>query len=177
MQTNQGSDYSMEEEKAYEIYTDASFDAETKLGTYAIVIIQENNIVKVIAKKCTIQLNKSTECEIFAIFQAINIILSNLLNQSKIQKFRIRTDCSSARDFFTVENNKTKNFKQNSAIVELMKSMYKKVCQKLSRKGCSFKLRWIPRESNKAAHKYAYAALQKIKNNNIKNQILLKEKK
>lgn len=29
----------MEEEKSYEIYTDASFDDETKLGTYAIVII------------------------------------------------------------------------------------------------------------------------------------------
>ena len=58
-----------------------------------------------------------------------------------------------------------------------MKNMYKKICQKLSRKGCSFRLRWIPRESNLAAHNYAYAALQKIKNNNVKNQILLIEKK
>lgn len=96
---NQRSGYPMEEEKTYEIYTDAIFDDETKLGTYAIVIIQGNNIVKVIAKKCKIRLEKSTECEKFAIFQAINVILSNLLNNNKIQKFWIRTDCLSARDF------------------------------------------------------------------------------
>lgn len=58
-----------------------------------------------------------------------------------------------------------------------MKNLYKKICQKLSRKGCSFRLRWISRESNKSAHKYAYAALQKVKEKNIKNQILLIEKK
>lgn len=58
----------MEEEKSYEIYTDASFDDETKVGTYAIVIIQGNNILKVISKKCRIKIEKSTECEIFAIF-------------------------------------------------------------------------------------------------------------
>lgn len=172
----------MEEEKVYEIYTDASFDDETKIGTYAIVVIQGNNIVKVISKKCRIRLEKSTECEIFAIFQAINLILSNFLNNSKPQKFWIRTDCLSARDFFIEEKNNTRNFKQNLAIVELMKNMYKKVCQKLSQKGYGFKLRWIPRKFNKAAHNYAYAALQKVKNNNIKNdniknQILLIEKK
>ena len=38
----------MENEKIYTIYTDASFDEETKLGTYAIVIMQENKIVKTI---------------------------------------------------------------------------------------------------------------------------------
>ena len=40
----------MEQEKAYEIFTDASFDDETKLGTYAIVIIQEKKVIKSIAK-------------------------------------------------------------------------------------------------------------------------------
>lgn len=167
----------MEEEKAYEIYTDASFDDENKLGTYAIVILQENKIVKVITKRCRIKLEKSTECEIFAIFQAINVILSNLLDKNKIQKFWIRTDCLSARNFFTEEKNETGNFKHNLTIVELMKNMYKKICQKLCRKGCSFRLRWVPRENNKDAHKYAYAALQKIKNSYVKNQILLIEKK
>ena len=34
----------MEEEKAYEIFTDASFDDVTKVGTYAIVIMQENKM-------------------------------------------------------------------------------------------------------------------------------------
>lgn len=49
----------MEEEKTYEIYTDASFDDETKIGTYAIVVIQGNNIVKVISKKCRIKFVKN----------------------------------------------------------------------------------------------------------------------
>ena len=167
----------MEEEKIYKIYTDASFDDKTKTGTYAIVIIQENNIVKVIAKKCRIKLEKSTECEIFAIYQAINVILSNFFNNNKLQKFWIITDCLTAKEFFTAPKNSTGNFKQNLEIVKLMKEMYKKLCKKLSRQGCSFGLRWIPRESNKQAHKYAYTALQKIKNNNVKNQILLIDKK
>lgn len=94
------------------------------------------------------------------------------MDNNKSQKFWIRTDCLSARNFFTEEQNHTRNFKQNSAIVEVMKNMYKKVCQKLSRKGCGFKLRWIPRKFNKAAHNYAYAALQKLKIITLKMIIL-----
>ena len=32
----------METQKTYEIFTDASFDAIAKVGTYAIVIMQDN---------------------------------------------------------------------------------------------------------------------------------------
>lgn len=76
----------MEQEKAYEIFTDASFDDETKIGTYAIIIVQEKKVIKSIAKKCNIQLESSTECEVFAIFRAINIIEGSLLkkNSSKV---------------------------------------------------------------------------------------------
>ena len=42
----------METQKTYEIFTDASFDDVAKVGTYAIVIMQENKIVRIIAKKC-----------------------------------------------------------------------------------------------------------------------------
>ena len=36
----------MEVQKAYEIFTDASFDDVAKVGTYAIVIMQEKKILK-----------------------------------------------------------------------------------------------------------------------------------
>lgn len=84
----------MEQEKAYEIFTDESFDDETKIGTYAIVIIQEKKVIKSIAKKCNIQLESSTECEVFAIFRAINIIEGSLLKKKTAQRFWLRTDCS-----------------------------------------------------------------------------------
>ena len=84
----------MEQEKAYEIFTDASFDDETKIGTYAIIIVQEKKVIKSIAKKCNIQLESSTECEVFAIFRAINMIEGSLLKKKIAQKFWLRTDCS-----------------------------------------------------------------------------------
>ena len=46
----------MEAQKIYEIFTDASFDDVAKVGTYAIVIMQDKKILKIIAKKCNVQL-------------------------------------------------------------------------------------------------------------------------
>lgn len=100
----------MESQKTYEIFTDASFDDVAKVGTYAIVIMQEKRILKIIAKKCNIQLENSTECEVFAIFQAINFIQGSLLKKNITQKFWLRTDCVVARDFFIEDENKIKVF-------------------------------------------------------------------
>lgn len=103
----------MEFQSIYEIFTDASYDNITKVGTYAIVIMQENNVVKIITKKCNVQLESSTECEVFAIFQAINFIQGSLLKKNLAQKFWIRTDCAVARDFFIGDANKIKIFEKN----------------------------------------------------------------
>ena len=165
------------EEKAYEIYTDASFDHQTKIGTYAIVVMQGGKVIKTMAKQCNAQLEKSTECEIFAIFQAINVISSTLLDSSKIQKFWIRTDCSIARDFFVNENNHFKIFVNNKQMADLMKNVYKNMCKKLSKKGCSFRLKWIPRGSNKIAHKYSYSIFQKLKETNDNKNVIVIDKK
>ena len=51
----------MEKESTYVIYTDASFDDFTKIGTYSIIIMKDNKIKKRIAKRCRIQLNNATE--------------------------------------------------------------------------------------------------------------------
>lgn len=163
----------MEQERAYEIYTDASFDNETKIGTYAIVIIQEKKVIKSIAKKCNIQLESSTECEIFAIFRAINIIEGSLLKKKTAQKFWLRTDCSVARDFFIEENNNIKIFEKNGELLNTIKKSYARIKKRLAKKDCSFKLKWIPREANKIAHKYSYSAFQKLKKANYKKDIIL----
>lgn len=165
------------EEDIYKIYTDASFDNETKLGAYAIIIMQKGIVIKTVARRCKITLQSSTECEIFAIYQAINVILSGYINKDKIQKFHMRTDCSSARDFFVEKNNEIKIFDGNLEMAVLMKKVYKRICQKLSRKDCSFKIKWVPREANKIAHKYAYTAFQKLKVVKEKNEILVIDKK
>lgn len=163
----------METQKIYEIFTDASFDDVAKVGTYAIVIMQENKIVRIIAKKCNVQLENSTECEVFAIFQAINLIQGSLLNKNITQKFWLRTDCVVARDFFIEDESKIKVFENNLTLLNTIKQTYTRIKKTLSKKDCSFRLRWIPRESNKIAHKHAYSAFQKLKTTNNKKDIVL----
>ena len=165
----------MEQESKYNIYTDASFDDITKLGTYAIVIMQENKIIKVISKKCRIKLENSLECEVYAIYQAINVILSCFLDKNKLQKFCIKTDCVMAREFFLNKNNKI--FTKNLELSVIMKKNYEKVSKKLSRNKCSFKIKWISRKINKVAHKYSYSTFQKLKMIDEKRELLLIDKK
>lgn len=163
----------IEAQKIYEIFTDASFDNVTKVGTYSIVIMQENKILKIIAKKCNIQLENSTECEIFAIFQAINFIQGSLLRKNITQKFWLRTDCTVARDFFIEKENKIKVFKRNLVLLNTIKEAYERTKKRLSRKDCNFRLKWISRKLNKIAHNHSYSAFQKLKITNIKKDIVL----
>ena len=168
----------MNEEENFIIYTDASFDEKSKTGTYGIIVIKDDNKIKTITKKCRIQMNNSTECEIFAIYQAINLILSCYINKGKIQKFRVRTDCEIAREFF-IEKNDKKVFQNNVEIKDEIKNIYRKICIKLSKYSSSFKIKWIPRNTNKIAHNHSYATLKKLKNNSnsLVNEIILIEKK
>ena len=164
------------EEKTYEIFTDASFDDITKIGTYAIVIMQEQKIVKTIAKKCNVQLENSTECEVFAIFQAINFIEGSLLKKQIIQKFWLRTDCAVAKDFF-IKRSKIKIFKKNVDLLDTINKSYERITKTLSKKDCSFRLKWIPRGANKIAHKHSYSVFKRLKVVNEKNEILVIKKK
>ena len=168
----------MNEEENFIIYTDASFDEKNKIGTYGIIVTKDNNKIKTITKKCRIQMSNSIECEIFAIYQAINLILSCYINKGKIQKFRVRTDCEVARGFF-IEKNDKKIFQNNLEIKDEIKNIYRKICIKLSKYSSSFKIKWIPRNTNKIAHNHSYATLKKLKNNsnNLANEIILIEKK
>lgn len=166
----------METQKTYEIFTDASFDDVAKVGTYAIVIMQENKIVRIIAKKCNVQLENSIECEVFAIFQAINLIQGSLLKKNITQKFWLRTDCLVARDFFIENENKIKVFENNLTLLNTIKQTYERIKKVLSKKDCSFRLKWIPRKINKVAHKHAYSAFQKLKPINSKKDIVLIDK-
>lgn len=169
----------MNEEENFIVYTDASFDEKNKIGTYGIIVTKDNNMIKTITKKCRIQMNNSVECEIFAIYQAMNIILSSYINKNKIQKFRISTDCEAARDFFIEKYDDKKLFQRNFEIKNDMKNKYRKICIKLSKYNSSFKIKWVARRENKIAHKYAYATLKKIKNTpkNLANEIVIIEKK
>lgn len=164
-------------EQIYEIFTDASFDSATKIGTYAIVITKQKKIVKAFAKKCRIKLDNSTECEIFAVFQALNIIEGSLIKERQVQKFFLRTDCMIAKKFLIGQNTKTKIFKQNAELCNTMRETYKRISLKMNRKDCSFKVQWIPRGNNKVAHKYSYLAFQKHISQEYKNNIKLLNKK
>ena len=169
----------MNAEENFIIYTDASFNEENKIGTYGIVVTKNNSKIKTITKKCRIQMNNSLECEIFSIYQAINIILSCYINKNRVQKFRIRTDCEVAREFFIDKNDNEKIFQNNAETKKDMKNIYRKTCIKLSKYSSSLKIKWIPRQANKTAHKHSYAAFKKLKNNtkNTANEIILMEKK
>lgn len=165
----------MEKERAYEIYTDASFDYKTKLATYAIVIIQEKKIIKAFAKKCKIQLENSTECEVFAIFQAINLIENSLINKKAVNKYWLRTDCIEAKAF--IQKQKGKLFRQNLELYNTILETYKRVSKKMVEKDYSFRLKWIPRGANKVAHKCSYSAFKKLRDKEYKDNILVSERK
>lgn len=164
-------------EKTYEIFTDASFDNETKIAVYAIVILQNKKIIKAFAKKCRLNLENSTECEVFAVFQAINIIETNLIKNKKNQNFLIQTDCEIAKDFFNKER-KIKIFKKNFELCNKIKETYKRVFNKMVINNCSIKLGWISRKQNKLAHKYSYSVFKKLRSMENKNhRVSLKRKK
>ncbi len=167
----------MEKENIYEIFTDASFDDSTKLSTYSVVIIKDNKIKKAFGKKCNMQLENSTEGEVFAIFQAINIIEANLIKKNITQKFWLRTDCVVAKDFFVDKKKNVKLFKQNQELYDNMIETFNRVAKKMSKERCSFKLRWVPRGANKIAHKYSYTAFKEMKTKQNKNNIIVTQRK
>lgn len=163
----------MEKESTYVIYTDASFDDFTKIGTYSIIIMKDNKIKKRIAKRCRIQLNNATESEIFAIYHAITIILNCYIKDNIKQKFKFRTDCKSAVDFFTSKEITCNMFKNNTELLKTMKSTYKRVYKKLKKAESIISITWIPREANKVAHKCTYNAFQRLKGHSDKKEIAL----
>lgn len=71
-------------------------------------------------------------------------------------------------------NGGTKNV--NLILYNIIKQAYARIKKALSKKDCSFRIKWIPRENNKVAHKYSYSAFQKLKIQNNKNDIILIDK-
>lgn len=57
-----------------------------------------------------------------------------------------------------------------------IKETYERIRKTLSKKDCSFKIKWIPRKINKVAHKYSYSTFKKLKIDNNKNDIILIDK-
>lgn len=168
----------------FEIYTDASFDDNSKLATYAVVVTKEEKILEVFSKRCKLDVQKSTEVEIFGIYQAISLILTKYLNQNKYQKFLIKTDCQAARDFFVNNQTEVKAFEYNPEIAVMMSAVYQKLTKKLARKDCSFKIKWISEKDNRLAHQYTYQTFQTVKRNmqlveenKAENEIIVMEKK
>ena len=161
----------------YDIYTDASFDNQSKIATYAIVVMFENKTLKSFSKASKIEIKNSTEIEAFAVYQAINLILSCYINKNENQIICINTDCAQVPDFFQNKKSKVKIFQDNNEMIENMKKAYNVVSTKLSKKNSNFILKWISRNLNKVAHKQTYNMLKrvrKIKNvGNIKEDLLI----
>lgn len=168
----------------YEIYTDASFEDVSKLATYSVVITSEGKILEVFSKRCKLDAQKSTEVEIFGIYQAMSLILMKYLNQNKYQTFLIKTDCRAARDFFVNHTTEVKAFEYRPEIAVMMMAVYQKLAKKLARASCSFKIKWISEKDNQLAHKYTYQTFQMVKRNmqlakenTEKNEIVVIEKR
>lgn len=156
------------DKKTYKISTDASFDNKTKLGTYSVVVKQEGKIIKAFGKKCGIKLNNSTECEVFAVFQAMNIIDSNLFKKEQKQDFLIQTDCDGAKQFFT-EDKKFNMFKNNTELYDKMKNGNRRIKEKLSINNCNFKIELISRGQNQTAHNCSYKVFKSLRENSNGN--------
>lgn len=159
----------MKKQKMYNIYTDASFDNKSSVATYSIIIMLENKVLKSYSKKSRIEIRNSTEIEVFAVYQAMNLILSCYISKSESQVFCINTDCIQVPLFFENKNNKMKIFKHNEDIKKDMIKTYNVISTKLSRKNCSFSLKWITRDLNKIAHKQTYNMLKRVRKVNKLN--------
>lgn len=170
----------MKKQKRYNIYTDASFDDKSSVATYSIIIMSENKVLKSYSKKSKIEIKNSTEIEVFAVYQAMNLILSCYIDKSESQVFCINTDCSQVPVFFENKNSKMKIFKHNEEIKRDMIKTYNVISTKLSRKNCSFSLKWISRDLNKIAHKQTYNMLKRIRKVNkfniSKDDVLIDKK-
>lgn len=158
----------MKKQKKYNIYTDASFDHKNNIATYAIIVMSENKILKSYSKKSRIEIKNSTEIEVFAVYQAMNLILSCYINKSESQVFCINTDCIQVPIFFENKNHKMNIFKNEENIKKDMIKTYNVICTKLSKNNCNFSLKWISRKLNKA-HKPTYNMLKRIRKVNKQN--------
>ena len=169
----------MKKTKKYNIYTDASFDKKSNIATYSIVIMLENKILKSYSKKSRIEIKNSTEIEVFAVYQAMNLILSCYIKKSEKQIFCINTDCMQVPIFFK-NNKKMKIFKHNESIKIDMIKIYNVICTKLNKNNCNFALKYISRDLNKIAHKQTYSMLKRIRKvskiNVSKEDILINKK-
>lgn len=161
-------------ENIYEIFTDASFDDCTKLATYSVVIIKNRKLLKAFAKKAKTEMFGSTECEIFAIFQAMLIIESDIIQDKGVKKIYLGTDSSATRNFFE-EKTKTKIFKKNLKLYNEIKTTYSRINNKMKEKDIYFELKHISREKNKTAHKYSYKTFKNCKKEDPKNDIMKKK--
>ncbi len=157
----------MKKQKIYNIYTDASFNNKSSIATYSIIVMLGDKIVKSYSKKSRIAIKNSTEIEVFAVYQAMNLILSCYINKSENQVFCINTDCIQVPTFFENKNNKMKIFKDNENIKQDMKKTYNIICTKLSKD--NFSLKWIQRDLNKIAHKQTYNMLKRVEKANKAN--------
>lgn len=170
----------MNRQKKYNIYTDASFDNKNSVATYSIIVMLENKVLKSYSKKSRIEIKNSTEIEVFAVYQAMNLILSCYISKAEYQVFCINTDCTQVPIFFENKNNKMKIFKHDENIKKDMLKTYNVISTKLSRKNCSFSLKWIQRDLNKIAHKQTYNMLKRVRKvnklNTSKEDVLINKK-
>ena len=104
------------EKNKYVIYTDASFDDFKKIGTYSVIIQKNNKVLKSIARKFKFQMNNSLECEIYAVYIAISIVLTSYIGKDKKQDFMLSSDRQSAVNYFKRSNKKIKAFENNKPV-------------------------------------------------------------
>lgn len=164
------------DKQLYEIYTDASFDNKTKIGTYSIVITKDKKVVKAFGKECKVTLEGSAECEIFAMFQAMSIIEGSLIKKNENQNFLLYTDFNGARDFFLLGKKKVKTFKKNGELKNKIRKTFKRIKENLNDE-CTFNIKWISRDNNKIAHKYSYSVLKKATSKEYKKNIAIFDRK
>lgn len=166
----------MQSKEIYEIYTDASFECVSKLATYSIVITKSQKIKNIISEKIFIALDSSTECEIFAVYQAIIIIKERLLKSKTGARFILKTDCITVKDFFN-EDKKIKLFKNNISLYNKIKEDYKRCKELILNSNCVLKLKNISRKVNNIAHKYSYSIFRSFRKNMRYKECVWIEKK
>lgn len=154
--------FKMDETKEiYQIYVDASFEAEIALSTYSVVIMKNKTLLKSYGKKINFDLENSVEAEIYALYQAFLVSLSNLYDKLNSQSFIIYTDCISAYEFLLKPQMKI--FKNNQELASQIKKAYQNLKMKLKNKNSSISLSKISRKKNKEAHKKSYSIFKILK--------------
>lgn len=142
----------------YIIFVDGSFLEKTNFASCAIIIFNNNKLIRKIVVNITDKMKTSIEVELMAIKIAIKH-MTRIMRKVEVKKILIFSDCKSIVDVLNAQNKNRTFIKLNSNLYHYVHSTNILL---LNKEGLNFRIEYLPRKFN-VAHKYCTELLKKYK--------------